>query len=196
MFRRKTEDTARQDVANFIFENSPDCYYVIENGVIVDCNPAMERLMGCARKDLLGVTPSRLSPELQPCGGRSEYLVVSRIQEAFAKGYIRFEWLHQPRDGGLLPVLATVIPAKIGGRDVLIALWQDYRDTVAMREAQAKAREAEQHAAAEQAEVVSQLAQGLKALADGDLRVQIDTRFSAADEQLRADFNSPASAPG
>ncbi|WP_366519312.1 methyl-accepting chemotaxis protein [uncultured Caulobacter sp.] len=194
MFRRKTEDNARQDVANFIFENSPDCYYVIENGVIVDCNPAMERLMACSRKDLLGVSPSRLSPELQPCGGRSEDLVVSRIQEAFAKGYIRFEWLHQRLDGELLPVLATVIPAKVGGRDVLIALWQDYRDTVAMREAQAKAREAEQHAAAEQAEVVSQLAQGLKALADGDLRVQIDTRFSAAYEQLRADFNTAASA--
>ena len=134
---------------------SVEAWAVIENGVIVDCNPAMERLMGCARKDLLGISPTRLSPELQPCGGRSEDLVVSRIQEAFAKGHIRFEWQHQRLDGQMLPVLATVIPAKIGGRDALIVFWQDYRDTVAMRETQAKAREAEQHAAAEQAEVVS-----------------------------------------
>ena len=194
MFRRKTEGDPRQHVASFIFEHSPDCYYVIADGVIVDCNPAMERLMGSARQDLIGVSPTRLSPEFQPCGGKSADLVGSRIQEAFAKGHIRFEWLHQRLDGSALPVLATVMPAKIDGRDVLIVFWQDYRDTVAMREAQAKAHAAEQRAAAEQAQVVDNLAGGLKLLAGGDLRARIEQAFPTAYEQLRADFNSAASA--
>jgi methyl-accepting chemotaxis protein len=194
MFRRKTEDTSRQDVANFIFENSPDSYYVIENGLIVDCNPAMEKLMGCSRQQLLGVSPTALSPELQPCGGRSNDLVGARIEEAFAKGHIRFEWLHQRLDGQPLPVLATVIPAKLGTRDALIVFWQDFRETVALRAAQAKAREAEQAAAAEQAQVVEKLADGLRTLAASDLRAQIEVRFPPAYEQLRADFNSAAAA--
>ncbi|NQE64706.1 methyl-accepting chemotaxis protein [Caulobacter sp. RHG1] len=194
MFRRKPENTDRLDVAAFIFQHSPDGYYVIENGVIVDCNPAMEKLMASSREALLGVSPTQLSPEFQPCGGRSADLVGSRMTEAFAKGHIRFEWLHQRLDGSPLPVFATVIPAKIGVREVLVVFWQDFRETVAMREAQARAHEAEQAAAAAQARVVEQLAGGLHALAQGDLRVQFDQPFPATYEQLRADFNSAASA--
>ncbi|WP_395942716.1 methyl-accepting chemotaxis protein [Brevundimonas sp.] len=194
MFNRKTKDTSRQDVASFVFDNSPDGYYVIEDGVIVDCNPAMESLMGCSRDELLGVSPTKLSPEFQPCGGRSADLVGARIGEAFEKGFIRFEWLHQRLDGMPLPVFATVMPAKVGARDLLIVFWQDFRETVALREAQAKAHAAEQAAAAAQAEVVDRLAEGLRGLAQGDLRAHVDTVFPQGYEALRNDFNSAASA--
>ncbi|SIS73329.1 methyl-accepting chemotaxis protein [Phaeovulum vinaykumarii] len=56
------------------------------------------------------------------------------------------------------------------------------------------AAEAERRAQAEaQARVVTALANALRSLADGDLRVQIDEPFSDGYEQLRADFNEAVS---
>jgi len=194
MFNRKPKSNGRVDIATFIFENSPDAYLVLENGVIADCNAAMETLMGCGRESLVGISPGLISPEFQPCGGRSADLAQIRMEEALAKGHYRFEWYHQRLDGMPLPVFATLIPAKIGQRDLIIVFLQDFRETIALREAQAKARQAEQSAAEEQDKVVDALAKGLSRLASSDLGVLIDVPFPAAYAQLRTDFNSAAAA--
>jgi PAS domain-containing protein len=77
MFDRKPKsDSRRADIATFIFENSPDAYLVLENGVIADCNMAMETLMGCGRESIVGISPGLISPEFQPCGGRSTNLAI------------------------------------------------------------------------------------------------------------------------
>ena len=55
-----------------------------------------------------------------------------------------------------------------------------------LAEEEAKARQV----AEEQAQIVNVLAGGLKALAEGDLRVTLDQQFPEAYETLRADFNS------
>ncbi|AMY68026.1 methyl-accepting chemotaxis protein [Frigidibacter mobilis] len=61
----------------------------------------------------------------------------------------------------------------------------------AQREAMRDAAERERQAsAAAQNRVVSALADGLRRLADGDLRVQIDQQFEDGYEQLRVDFNA------
>ena len=58
----------RELAAEFIFENSPDAYFVLDGGAISECNAAFEKFMGQPRDKLIGVTPDRLSPERQPDG--------------------------------------------------------------------------------------------------------------------------------
>jgi len=189
--QRKPGRSHREAAAAFIFENSPDCYFVIDNGVVADCNPAMERLMATTRERLIGVSPAALSPERQPCGGRSDELSGEHIDHVMSgRGHKRFEWVHQRLDGAPLPVLVTLMRADLDGRTVLIAMWQDMRETVKLREAEAASRAHEEELARDQAACVETLATALRRLASGDLQVRLHDRFPPAYEQIRVDFNA------
>ncbi len=176
--RRRDQRSEREKVADFIFANSPDAYFVIDGGVYSDCNKAMEELMALPRDKLLGMAPALLAPERQPDGQLSEKRAQAIIADTMAQGQMRFEWLNQQLDGTPLPVLATLLRAEIQGRTVLIGFLQDLRATVALREAERTATRSREAAAEEQAHVVQVLAEALKRLANRDLTVTIDAEFT------------------
>ena len=192
----KAKLTVRQQVADFVFANSPDAYFVIDGGAISDCNAAMEKLMNCGRDRLIGLKPELLSPEMQPGGRRSADLGPGNIAATLRDGVHRFEWLHQRLDGSPLPVTVTLLAAEIAGRPVIIAFWSDMRATVALREAEQKARDAQEQLTRQQAKVVESLARALSRLADRDLTVRLDADFDSGYAQIRTDFNAAAQALG
>ncbi len=84
--------------ANFkqLFELSGDAMMVLGESRFVYCNAAALDIFNCPSVDeFITKHPADLSPRFQPCGASSKELAQIHIQEAIAKGYKRFEWVHQ-----------------------------------------------------------------------------------------------------
>ena len=190
LFNRKPEKTLREMAAEFIFENSPDAYSVLDGGAISECNAALEEFMGLPRDKLIGITPDRLSPERQPDGRNSIEAAADHINTALSKGRTRFEWMHQRLDGTPLPVEVTLLRAELGGRPVLIVFWHDMRDTEKLRQAEKAAQEQAAEVARQQKSALDSLAAALAGLANGDLTVRLTQEVAAAYQALKDDFNN------
>ena len=176
--------TAREEIADFIFRNAQDAYFVLRDGLVIDCNPAMEALVGCHREQLLGTAPDKFSPERQPDGKLSSEGAARRLAELSSnKGVIRFDWMHRRNDGSPLPVTVTLMYATIQGEPAMVAMWQDRR---ALVEAQAL----QEKTAAGQSQVMEAFTQGFARVAKGDLTVRFGTAFAVRYEALRANFNA------
>lgn len=176
-FGSKKKSSLRDEISHFIFENSPDAYFVMENGKIIDCNSAIEKMLLLTREQLLGLQPEQFSPEVQPDGRRSDEAVGELNAMIASQGYARFEWCIVRSDGTLLPVMVTVLPTSIQGRNVAVTFWQDIQALVAARDAATAARERDAARAGEQASVVSQMATALKKLANAEMQCRLEEEF-------------------
>ena len=67
----------------------------------------------------------KLSPKHQPCGGLSEELVSVRLNEAYEKGYSRFEWLHLTSEGKPVPTEITLVRFERRGKPMIVAFTTD-----------------------------------------------------------------------
>ena len=109
-----------------LFDKSADALLIIEGNKFVDCNQATLNMLGYdSKEELYNTHPSRLSPEYQPDGQRSESKANLMIQTAFKNGSHRFEWDHQKKNGEVFPVevLLTAIPS--GDTQLLHVVWRD-----------------------------------------------------------------------
>ena len=82
-----------------IFENSSDAIFLMRDNIFVDCNDSTLQIFACQRSDIVGCTPFRFSPELQPSGGNSSELAMQYIRAAYAGAPQFFEWEHCQFDG-------------------------------------------------------------------------------------------------
>jgi PAS domain S-box-containing protein len=189
LFNRKREKSQREMTAEFIFQNSPDAYFVLDGAAICECNAALEKFMGQPRDKLIGVTPDRLSPERQPDGRLSSEAAVEHISAAMSEGCARFEWLHQRLDGSPLPMEVTLLRANLGGRPVVISFWHDLRETIKLRQVEQAAQAQEAETARQQKAALDALAVALADLAKGDLTIRVIRPVAAAYQALKDDFN-------
>jgi len=190
LFSRKPRKPLREMAAEFIFQNSPDAYFVLDGGAICECNAALEEFMGQPRDQLIGITPDRLSPERQPDGRPSSEAAVGHINDALTKGSARFEWVHQRLDGTPLAMAVTLLRADLDGRPMLICFWRDLRDTEKLRQSEKAARDQAAEVAQQQKVALDSLAGALAKLAKGDLTVRLTQEVGAAYRALKDDFNS------
>ena len=188
-FGRAAKKTLRQQAAEFVFDNSPDALYLRMNLKTVDCNKAYETLLGAPRERLLGLKPTDLAPEYQPCGMSSVAKTAEAVKAFEKTGLHRFEWMGKRLDGILLPVLVTLYAATLDGQPAMIVMWQDMRSIVDMRNAERLALQERSAALAGQTKVTSSLAKALADLSGGDLVQRLETPFSAEYEELRGDYN-------
>ena len=88
-----------------VFERSPDAILLLDDGVFIDCNQAAVEMLCAAGKDeLLSLSPSDLSPTIQPDGTSSASKAQQMIATALERGSHRFEWLAKRRNGSEFPV--------------------------------------------------------------------------------------------
>ena len=80
-----------------------------------------------------------LSPKYQPCGTLSSAKALAYNTEAFEKGYVRFEWMHQTLSGELIPTEVVLVRSRQNGKDILLAYTVDLRE---IKAAAKKEREA------------------------------------------------------
>lgn len=96
---------------------------IMKNDVAVDCNDAAVLLHGVKDKsEIIGVTPLDFAPEFQPCGTRSDQLVLFHINEAYKKGEHSFEWVSKKKNGEQFYVDVRLTPFSHLGENYLQCL--------------------------------------------------------------------------
>jgi PAS domain S-box-containing protein len=81
-----------------LFENSPDAYLILSEGIIVECNRAAEVMLHGERKRIIGQSLHKFSPEFQPDGRLSVQAASEMNGLAIHTGACSFEWMHRRMD--------------------------------------------------------------------------------------------------
>ena len=108
-----------------LFNQSPRAAALLLNERVVDANPAACRLLRCTREDLVGRTPSSLSPERQPSGASSSEQAAVYLREAGATGAAVFDWRHLRFDGSEVDVQVRLTCAVLDGDRVALVLMHE-----------------------------------------------------------------------
>lgn len=120
-----------------MFDNSPVPMgvYVIDKGLI-DCNQEAITLFQAQNKqELIGVKPSKLSPEFQPNGEKSTEYAKEKSAEYFQNKYARFDWQFEKLNGDLFitdHILSEIIHPE--GEAILVT-WHDLTARIQAEEA-------------------------------------------------------------
>ncbi|KQT53033.1 MULTISPECIES: methyl-accepting chemotaxis protein [unclassified Aureimonas] len=186
-FRQKK--TFREQFADAIMKLSPDGYYVFQDGVIRDCNPATEALLRGSFEQIVGLSPEQIAPEFQADGSRSADRTVGIAEEIKKNGIARFEWTMKRLDGTTFPSFVTLIGSLIDEKPAVLTFIVDMSVMVAMREEGDKARQAEERTKQAQSQAMDALGGALSRLANGDLTVTVAHAMPPAFAKVGADFD-------
>lgn len=99
-----------------LFETSNDVNLIISDGVFVDCNKAAITLFECERDQIIGSSPVKFSPKIQPNGHTSEEDAKKRITQALEGESQFFEWEHCRLDGTAFASEVRLHAVSIGGK--------------------------------------------------------------------------------
>ena len=125
--RKRAEVALRESKEKFrtLFAQSADANFLLENGIVFDCNEAALRLLGGERQGIIGRTLAQLSPGCQPDGQKSPAKVASFLEQALLQGSSRFEWTHQRGDGTPIDTEVMLTAVRLEGRPILHAMVRD-----------------------------------------------------------------------
>ena len=132
--RKRLEQRNRDNEEMFrvLFEGSGDAQALLAyNANFVSANAAAATLFGCGVEELLMLSPASASPEFQPNGRRSEDMAREMMRRALDEGGVRFEWVHQRRDGSNFHADVRLTSIDIGGRGMMQVTMRDISERVA-----------------------------------------------------------------
>jgi PAS domain S-box-containing protein len=143
---KEAEANAREaaEKTKIMFDAMPLCSnFWLSDGTIADCNDEVVKLFGLKNKQEYIDRFGELSPEYQPDGSPSAETAAVLVAKAFKDGYCRFEWMMQKLNGEPVPTEVFLIRVKHHDSYLVVAYFRDLR---AQKEAEAKAREADERA--------------------------------------------------
>lgn len=108
-----------------LFQNSPDAYLIIVDGIFVDCNRAAVTMLRSERSQIIGQPPDLISPEFQPDGRKSSESAEEKIKDAFKNGINTFDWVHLRLDRSAFFVEVSIAPMMLNGQPALFTTWRD-----------------------------------------------------------------------
>lgn len=119
-----------------LFTRSADANLLVKNNKIIDCNKAAYTMLGYTKKeDLIGKSPTAISPKVQPNGKLSKQAHVENLKKLNHKKSIKFEWYHQKKDMELIPVEIVVTNIRdLDGEDIGYVVWRDITNRVKTEE--------------------------------------------------------------
>ncbi len=91
---QESEERFRQ-----LFDESPDAYLLMHEGVFTDSNTTAELLLHCSKQNLHGMSPASFSPQQQPDGRDSSEVIAEQFIAVFSHGLETFEWFCLRPDG-------------------------------------------------------------------------------------------------
>ena len=110
------------------FERANEAIFVIRQGIFRDCNPKTLEMFHCSRDDIIGLSPSEVSPTYQPDGRLSSEASIEVINKALAGEPQSFEWLHRRIDGDLFYANVSLSNVILDGNNYVIGFVRDVSD--------------------------------------------------------------------
>ena len=134
--RKRAEEATQISEAKFrtLFESANDAIFLMDQDIIIDCNPKTLEMFGCAREQIIGQTPYRFSPEVQPDGRKSAEKVQQKIETVFKGQAQFFEWKHNRYDGSLFDAEVSLNIFIVEGKYYLLAIVRDISERKRMEE--------------------------------------------------------------
>ncbi|SHO48164.1 PAS domain S-box protein [Desulfopila aestuarii] len=160
--RKIAEDALLESEITFrkLFEGSSDPILLIDgSGVFVECNQAALDLLKMTREQFLLLPPTKISPEFQPDGRRSDEAAQEMIALAYSKGRHRFDWTCVNAAGDEFIVEVSLMPVMIKGQNMLHTTWRDITERKQAEEDKLKLESQLQQA--QKIESIGQLAGGV-----------------------------------
>jgi PAS domain S-box-containing protein len=124
--RKEMESALRESEEKYrrLFEACADGVLLLED-VILDCNPAVCRIWGYSRQDIIGRRPEDFSPTHQPDGRTSARAAQVWIHAALAGQPALFTWQHRRQDGRIIDTEVALTVVRYRGTKVLQATVRD-----------------------------------------------------------------------
>lgn len=126
--KNEMQRNLKENEATFrhLFEASADAIMLLADGLFVDCNRHTLEMLGfTSKQEIIGLSPSQISPEKQPDGTPSVDMVRIHVDKALQEGRHLFEWMHKHTDGHGIPVEVLLTPIKLRGKDFVYASCRD-----------------------------------------------------------------------
>ena len=124
--RRRFEESLKHSETMYrtIFDRAADGILLMAD-TFKDCNESMCRIFNCKKEDIVGQTPARFSPEIQPDGNSSVVSANEKIQAAMRGTPQAFYWQHISYDGVLIDAEISLNAVTFGGEQLLQAVVRD-----------------------------------------------------------------------
>ena len=103
-----------------LFDNATDGIFLMQKGIVIDCNKMLLAIFGCTREQIIGQTPYRFSPAFQPDGESSKVKALEMEKAAIAGQLQSFEWKHCRYDGNLFDAEVSLTRIRINEDSVLL----------------------------------------------------------------------------
>jgi PAS domain S-box-containing protein len=111
-----------------LFESAGDAILLMDRERIVACNSQTLEMFGCTRDQIIGATPDRFSPPLQPDGRNSGEKGSEIFNRAMDGETQRFEWKHAGYNGTTFDAEVTLRRINAGAGQSLQAIVRDISD--------------------------------------------------------------------
>ncbi len=142
--RKEMEEAleARELYYRVFFEGAKDAIFIMEDDRFIECNGDTLRMFGCDEKgEIVGQTPYRFSPPLQPDGRPSKEKAIEFIKAALDGTPQRFYWRHIRKDGEPFDADVSLNRVDIGEKVYLQAIVRNITRQKKVEEALRKSEE-------------------------------------------------------
>jgi len=109
-----------------LFYKTSDALFLMEEGLLIDCNEALVTMMKADNKaQLLNFEPGKFSPTKQPDGQNSIKKARKMMQICNNQGFHRFEWMHTNFNKKNFWTEVGLTKIRISGKDIIHVVWRD-----------------------------------------------------------------------